>query len=179
MKEHLARWIGEHLGCCAELRSTEAEGRPSAEIGRRLRRESVVLVGAAAGERAELVPTWFSWDGALLWIFAAQDDGWVSAVRARPRLVLALGDPDQGGDLQLIEGEASLLSTPTSRALTGIHRAKYADQLRARGEEWPTYAAAHPRTVVIRPTRYLRWPGQERPALPAPPAAAALAAAGG
>ncbi|HEX6129785.1 MAG TPA: pyridoxamine 5'-phosphate oxidase family protein [Candidatus Limnocylindria bacterium] len=169
MKHHLAGWIGEHLGCCVQRPSTEAEGRPSAAIDRRLRRESVVLLGAAAGdEPPELVPTWFSWDGALLWVFAPHDEAWVASLRSRPRVMLALGDPEQGGDVQLIEGEASLLSTPTSRALTDIHRAKYADRLAERGEEWPQYAAAHPRAVVIRPTRYLRWPAHQAPTAPAP-----------
>jgi hypothetical protein len=177
MKDHLARWIGEHLGCCPQRPSAEAEGRPRGEIDRRLRRESVALVGGAPdGERPELVPTWYSWDGALLWVFAPPGEAWVSALRSRPRIIFALGDPDAGGEVQLIEGEASLLSTPTSRTLTGIHRAKYADHLAERGEEWPQYAATHPQAVVIRPTRYLSWPAHERPAAPAP---AALAAAGG
>jgi hypothetical protein len=176
MKHHLARWIGEHLGCCVQRPSTEAEGRPSAEIDRRLRREPSVLLGAAAGdEPPELVPTWFSWDGALLWVFAPDGAAWAGSLRSRPGVLLALGDPEKDGDVQLIEGEASLLSTPTSRTLTDIHRAKYADRLAERGEEWSQYAATHPRAVVIRPTRYLRWPVPEPPA---PSAPAALAAAG-
>lgn len=160
MKEQLSRWIGEHLGRDSGP-SVDGVRRPNAEIDRRLRREQLAWISTVRADGSRhLAPTWFSWDGALLWIFAKPGDFGAGALRDDPRIVLALGEPGEGAAVQLIEGEATLLSTPTAHALTSVHRAKYGDRLWGMNMTWDDYARTYPRSIVVRPTRYLGWPGE-------------------
>jgi PPOX class probable F420-dependent enzyme len=171
MREQLSRWIGEHLGRDSEP-SVDGARPPTAEIDRRLRREQLVWISAVRPDGTRhLAPTWFSWDGALLWIFAKPGDFRPGAFRDDPRIVLALGEPEEGAAVQLIEGEATLLSTPTAQALTSVHRAKYGDRLWGMNMTWDDYARTYAQSIVVRPTRYLGWPG----AVPDPSPAEATA----
>lgn len=159
MKEQLSRWIGEHLGRDAGP-SVGGVRPPNAEIDRRLRREQLVWINALRGDGTQrLAPTWFSWDGALLWIFAKPGDFGQGTLREDPRIMLALGEPAEGTAVQLVEGEATLLSTPTAQALTSVHRAKYGERLWAMSMTWDDYARTYSQTIVVRPIRYLGWPG--------------------
>jgi hypothetical protein len=98
----------------------------------------------------------------------------VRNLRANPRLMVALGRPEEDFSVGLIEAEADF---PTGGAVVpGAFFAKYADQLEAAGMDADTYRATYTQVIRIVPTRFLAWHGrgerhdrQTRPERPARP----------
>ena len=54
-----------------------------------------------------LVPTWFLWDGEALVVFSKPGAAKVRNLRANPRLMVAVGDPEDDFSVGLIEAEAT------------------------------------------------------------------------
>ncbi len=73
-----------------------------------------------------LVPTWFWWDGEALIVFSKPDAVKVRNLRANPRLMVALGRPDDDFSVGLIEAEAAL----GAAAVPDAFFAKYAGPAR-------------------------------------------------
>jgi hypothetical protein len=86
-------------------------------------------------------------------------------VRRNPRVALALGEPRDDFDVQLVEGHASVLALRTADVLDDPnigreHGRKYAAELFALGIDRAEYAATYSAVVRIVPTRFLPWHGR-------------------
>ena len=121
-----------------------------------------------------LVPTWFWWDGEAMLVFSKPDAIKVRNLRANPRLMVALGRPEEDFSVGLIEAEAAL--EPGGAVVPDAFFAKYADQLAAGGMDAEAYRAAYTQVIRIVPTRFLAWHGrgerhdrETRPVQPARP----------
>jgi PPOX class probable F420-dependent enzyme len=107
-----------------------------------------------------LVPTWFWWDGEALLVFSKPGATKVRNLRTNPRLMVAVGDPEDDFSVGLIEAEASCLDEPV--AVPDGFFAKYASEL-GRGQLDPdTFPALYNQAIRIVPTRYLAWHGRGR-----------------
>ena len=122
-----------------------------------------------------LVPTWFWWDGDDVVVFSKPDAVKVRNLRANPRLMFALGRPDEDFSVGLIEAEATL--EPGRADVPDAFFVKYADQLRDGGLDPATFRETYTQAIRIAPTRFLAWRGRgarhERPARPQPAVRAA------
>src|SRR6188472_1392033 len=124
-----------------------------------------------------LVPTWFLWDGEALLVFSKPGAAKVRNLRANPRLMVAVGDPEDDFSVGLIEAEATCVDeAPVPDAFF----AKYAAELGPGRLDPATFRAMYTQSIRIVPTRFLAWHGRgETPApvavVPQPAAAATLA----
>ena len=168
--------------------SARAQGRPGYDASheRTLERvrpllatEPVVWLSTVRPDGLpHLVPTWFWWDGEALVVFSKPDAVKVRNLRANPRLMVALGRPDEDFSVGLIEAEAAL----GEAAIPDEFFAKYAGQLEEAGLDRTTFAATFTQAIRIVPTRFLAWRGRAarhdheprrvRPSLPEAPALA-------
>jgi PPOX class probable F420-dependent enzyme len=105
-----------------------------------------------------LVPTWFWWDGEAMLVCSKPDAIKVRNLRANPRLMVALGRPDEDFSVGLIEAHAGL--EPGGAMVPDAFFAKYADQLAAGGMDAETYRATYTQVIRIVPTRFLAWHGR-------------------
>jgi PPOX class probable F420-dependent enzyme len=110
-----------------------------------------------------IVPIWFWWDGEALLVFSKADAQKVRNLRARPRVMLGLGDAEDDFDVGLLEGTAELLERPTADVLPRAHLDKYAAQLAAIGLDADEYAATYSQVIRIVPDRPLGWHGRQVP----------------
>lgn len=105
-----------------------------------------------------LVPTWFWWDGDALLVFSKPDAVKVRNLRANPRLMVALGRPEEDFSVGLIEAQASL--EPGRASIPDAFFAKYADQLVEGGMDVTAFRATFTQVIRIVPTRFLAWHGR-------------------
>ena len=124
-----------------------------------------------------LVPTWFWWDGTALVVFSKPDAVKARNLRANPRLMVAVGDPEDDFSVGLIEAEATVVDgarrSPTPSSRSTRRSSGRAASTRRRS------ARLYTQSIRIVPTRFLAWHGRgEAPAPVAvarPSATAALA----
>ena len=105
-----------------------------------------------------LLPTWFLWDGDALVVFSKPGAVKVRNLRANPRLMVALGDPEDDFSVGLIEAEAHLEPGPAE--VPDAFFAKYAGELAAGRLDPRTFRALYTQAIRIRPTRFLAWHGR-------------------
>ena len=73
---------------------------PAARIDRLLNREPIVWLSTVRPDATpHLVPIWFSWDGERLFVASKPDARKVRNLRVNPKVMLALGEPDEDFEL--------------------------------------------------------------------------------
>jgi PPOX class probable F420-dependent enzyme len=136
----------------------------AARLRRFLVEEPIVWLSTVRADGApHLVPIWFWWDGEALLVFSKPEAVKVRNLRADPRVMLALGDPDEDFDVGLLRGRAEILHEPTSKVLPEGHIAKYADRLASIGLSVAEYAATYSLVIRIVPDQALGWHGRTVP----------------
>lgn len=148
-------------------RPAEAEAVPcDAACQRRLRAERIVWLSTVDEEALpHVVPVWYVWDGGRFLIFSKPDARKVRAVRRQPRVALAVGEPLEDFDVQLIHGHATVLQQPAAELLDdeligSEHARKYGAQMSALGLTRSEYAATYCAALSVVPIRYLPWRGR-------------------
>ncbi len=137
----------------------------SATIERILRRESVLWLSTARPDgRPHIIPVWFSWDGQAFLVFSKPHARKIENLRTNPEVMLALGDPDDDFDVQLVEGRAEVLESRTVDVMPRGHVRKYARRMREIGLSVEEYVATYSQPVRIVPTRFLPWRGRTQTA---------------
>lgn len=104
-----------------------------------------------------LVPTWFWWDGEALVVFSKPGAAKVRNLRANPRLMIAVGDPEDDFSVGLIEAEATRMHEAT---VPDEFFAKYASELGPGRLDPATFRELYTLAIRIVPTRYLAWHGR-------------------
>jgi PPOX class probable F420-dependent enzyme len=105
-----------------------------------------------------LVPTWFWWDGEALVVFSKPGATKVRNLRSNPRLMVAVGDPEDDFSVGLIEAEASCLDEAV--LVPDAFFTKYAGELGPGRLDAETFRATYTQAIRILPTRYLQWHGR-------------------
>jgi PPOX class probable F420-dependent enzyme len=142
-------------------RSTDAAAR----VARLLDAEPVVWLSTVRPDGTpHLVPIWFSWDGESILIASKPHARKVANLRENPRVMLALGEPDDDFDVGLLEGIAEVLDGPAAQSLPASHLRKYRDQMAAIGLTREEFLATYSLVIRVRPTRFLPWHGRSAPA---------------
>ena len=118
-----------------------------------------------------LVPTWFLWDGEALVVFSKPGAAKVRNLRANPRLMVAVGDPEDDFSVGLIEAEATCHDAAAD--IPDAFFAKYAAELGPGRLDAETFRATYTQVIRIVPTRYLQWHGRGETHAPVPAPVAA------
>jgi PPOX class probable F420-dependent enzyme len=124
----------------------------------RLRDDVIAWLGTVRPDgRPHLVPVWFAWDGAALFVLSEPDTQKVRNIKHDRRVTVALDDSRRGHDVVLFEGEAVLLEAPAVVAPPVGYVKKYAGLLAEM--EWPVdeMIADYSQTIRILPTRFITW----------------------
>jgi PPOX class probable F420-dependent enzyme len=147
-----------------DLGMDAVDAASSARIGRLLDDEPVVWLSTVRPDgMPHLLPIWFSWDGESVLIASKPHARKIANLRANPRVMLALGEPDDDFDVGLIEGVAEVLDAPAAAVLPWTHLRKYRDEMAAIGLSADEYLATYSLVVRIRPNRFLPWHGRTTP----------------
>jgi PPOX class probable F420-dependent enzyme len=129
-----------------------------AHISERLQAEPIIWLSTTRPDsRPHLVPVWFLWDGQTFLIFSKPDNQKIRNVRHNPSVMLALEAANQGSDVVLIEGEATLLTEPASTAMSPEYLAKYAAFIAQMQWTPEGMAATYSQAIRVQPTRFLAW----------------------
>jgi PPOX class probable F420-dependent enzyme len=135
--------------------------RPDPELRTRrfLAEEPVIWLSTVREDGLpHLVPVWFWWDGETVLVFSKPHAVKVRALRANPRAMIALGEPDDDFDVAMIEAHAQLLAeTPD---VPEAFFTKYGAKLAAGMLDRETFRATYTQAIRFTPTRWLAWHGR-------------------
>lgn len=101
-----------------------------------------------------MVPVWFLWDGETVLIFSKPGQK-VRNIQKNRNVMLALDNTNNGSDVVLFEGEATLLPDGEVDTTLEGYASKYAGLLDAMGWSPQSMAMAYTEAIRVRPTRYL------------------------
>src|SRR3954465_11603664 len=136
----------------------------AAPIARLLAHEPVVWLSTVRPDGTpHVIPIWFSWDGESVLIATKPHAKKVANLRTNPRVILALGEPDDDFDVGLVEGLAEIVDSPAGEVLPPAHLAKYRDAMAEIGLSREEYLETYSLVVRVRPTRFLPWHGRTAP----------------
>ena len=133
--------------------------RPSVDAA--LRDDPVAwLSSVQADGRPHVAPVWFHWDGEQIVAFSKPNARKVDNLRERPTVMLAVGSPGPGFDVELIEATAELPDRPATEVMPEGFGAKYRELLRRAGLSAQRFAEVYSQPIVLRPTRFLGYGGR-------------------
>jgi PPOX class probable F420-dependent enzyme len=134
-------------------------GRTGARVLPMLADERIVWLSTVRPDGTpHLVPTWFWWDGTALVVFSKPDAVKARNLRANPRLMVAVGDPEDDFSVGLIEAEATCVDGEAD--VPDAFFAKYAAELGPGRLDAATFRALYTQSIRIVPTRFLAWHGR-------------------
>lgn len=130
-------------------------------IEEHLRTDPVVWLSTIRPDgRPHVVPVWFLWDGRAIHFYSKPGAQKVRNLRHNPSAMLAVGEPDEEFDVELIEGAADVLEQPTASVMPPQHVEKYSALMAKAGLNRETYVETYSQPVLIRPTRFLGYGGR-------------------
>jgi PPOX class probable F420-dependent enzyme len=131
------------------------------EIEERLRREPTVWLSSTRPDgRPHVVPVWFNWDGSVFDLFSKPNAQKVRNLREHPEVMLAVGQPAEEWDVELVEGTASIVESPTSEVVPPTMFEKYAGLMARAALDTETFVTTYCQPVRITPTRFLGYGGK-------------------
>ena len=140
---------------------TSATNVQRTPIEDRLRTESTVWLSSTRPDgRPHIVPVWFNWDGQVFDLFSKPSAQKVRNIREHADVMLAIGQPDEDFDVELVEGKASVLDVPTADVIRPQMFEKYADLMARAGLDRQTYVEVYNQPMRISPTRFLGYGGK-------------------
>jgi PPOX class probable F420-dependent enzyme len=131
-----------------------------AHVAERLRTELIMWLSSTRPDgRPHLVPVWFLWDGQSIMIFSKPNNQKIRNLQQNQNVMVSLEAANEGEDIVLIEGQATLLAEPTAQVMTPEYLEKYGAQIAA--FQWTTegMAAEYSQAIRIQPTRFIAWQG--------------------
>jgi PPOX class probable F420-dependent enzyme len=138
-----------------------AMNSPRMSIEMRLRTEPTVWLSSTRPDgRPHVVPVWFNWDGRFFDLFSKPHAQKVRNLREHPDVMLAIGQPDETFDVELVEGTATVLPTATADVIRPSMFEKYAQLMARAALDQPTFVTTYSQPVRITPTRFLGYGGK-------------------
>ena len=126
-----------------------------AHIDRRLRAEPIIWLSTARPDgRPHLVPVWFLWDGRTILIFSEPGAQKVRNLQHSRYVVLALDTADEGEDVVIVEGEATLLQDGTVDSTLPAYAEKYARLMARIGTSPSIMASRYTQAIQVSPARF-------------------------
>ena len=144
---------------------------PRPSIRQALERHDVVWLSSMRPDRRpHVLPVWFWWDGASIFVFSKPHAQKVRNVRTHPEVMVAVGHPGLDFDVELVEATAELEPAPTRDVLPAAFVGKYGRLMAEAGITADDFAAVYSQPIMVRPRRWLDWGGRgwiDRPGHPA------------
>lgn len=129
-----------------------------AHVDERLRTDQIIWISSTRPDgRPHLVPVWFLWEDQTLLIFSKPDNQKIRNLRHNSNVMLALETVNDGSDVVLIEGQATLLDQPTIDLISAAYEEKYGAQIEAFQWTRESMAAEYSQAIRVQPTRFIAW----------------------
>ncbi len=136
-----------------KLDTTQPE---AAHIDKRLRSDIVIWLGSVRADgRPHLVAVWFLWDGDTFLIFSQPGKQKVRNLQQNRNVVLALDNTQGGGDVIVVEGQATLLDTADVNAAFPAFEQKYSTHIKQLGMTPEAMAKSYSQPIRIVPTKFV------------------------
>jgi PPOX class probable F420-dependent enzyme len=127
----------------------------------RLRTEPTAWLSSMRPDgRPHVVPVWFNWDGSVFDLFSKPNAQKVRNLREHPAVMLAVGQPNEVFDVELVEGTATILANPTAEVIPPAMFEKYAELMERAALDRQTFVGTYSQPVRITPTRFLGYGGK-------------------
>jgi PPOX class probable F420-dependent enzyme len=140
---------------------THATDQRRIEIQERLRTEPTVWLSSTRPDgRPHVVPVWFNWNGSVFDLFSKPNAQKVRNLREHPAVMLAIGQPAEEWDVELVEGTAAIIASPTSEVVPPTMFEKYAGLMARAALDTETFVTTYCQPVRITPTRFLGYGGK-------------------
>jgi PPOX class probable F420-dependent enzyme len=134
---------------------------PKPAIEQRLRSEPTAWLSSTRPDgRPHVVPVWFNWDGSVFDLFSKPNAQKVRNLREHADVMLAVGQPNEVFDVELVEGRATVLSDPTATVIRPTMFEKYAELMARAALDRDTFVTTYSQPVRITPTRFLGYGGK-------------------
>ncbi len=128
-----------------------------AHVAQRLGEDPIAWLGTVRPDgRPHLVPVWFFYDGESVLVYSEPDNQKVRNLRANPRVTLAIDDTRGGGDVVMVEGEATLDDAPATEA-PPAYLEKYRNGIVQIGHTPESLLATFSQAIRITPKRIIHW----------------------
>ena len=125
-----------------------------AHIDHRLRTEPIIWLSTVRPDgRPHLVPVWYLWDRQTILFFSQPRAQKVRNLVHCHQVVLALNADDEGEDVVIVEGEATLLPNGTVDSTLPAFVEKYARLMARIGTSPTTMAASYTQAIQVTPHR--------------------------
>jgi PPOX class probable F420-dependent enzyme len=125
-----------------------------------LAQEQILWLGTTRPDgRPHVIPIWFAWDGRAISTYSKPHAQKVRNLEHNPSAMVAVGEPEEDMDVELIEGRAEVLVAPTVDLVAPSFFEKYAALMSASGLTREVYVTTYSKAVRITPTRFLGWGG--------------------
>jgi PPOX class probable F420-dependent enzyme len=142
------------------MSSQPTAGDSRVPVAERLARDAILWLGTTRPDgRPHVIPIWFAWDGAAISMYSKPHAQKVRNLEHNPSAMVALGEPEEEMDVELIEGRAAVLASPTAELIAPAFFEKYAALMSASGLTPEVYVQTYSKAVEIRPTRLIGWGG--------------------
>ncbi len=126
-----------------------------AHVDHRLRTEPIVWLSTVRPDgRPHLVPVWFLWDGQRFLFFSQPGTQKVCNLMQSNQVVLALNADDEGEDIVVVDGEATLLPSGTVESTLPAFVEKYARLMARIGTTPVAMAADYTQAIRVMPQRF-------------------------
>ena len=130
-------------------------------IEERLRTEPTVWLSSMRPDgRPHVVPVWFNWDGSVFDLFSKPNAQKIRNLREHPDVMLAVGQPAEEWDVELVEGTAAVMVNPTAEVIRPTMFEKYAHLMARAALDTETFVSTYSQPVRITPTRFLGYGGK-------------------
>jgi PPOX class probable F420-dependent enzyme len=134
---------------------------PPRAVEARLRTSRVAWLSTTSADGVPaIVPVWFLWDGGSFLVFSKPHARKARNMSANPRVMLAIGEPEDDFDVQLIEGRAELVDGAAGERMRAEVATKYRAWLDGIGLGTDEFGATYAQAIRITPTRFLPWRGR-------------------
>ena len=129
-----------------------------AHVDARLRDEPIAWLSTVRPDgRPHLVPVWFLWDGATVFIYSQPAAQKLRNLAANAAAIVALEAADEGEDIAIIEGTASVVDAAGDPSIVPTYAAKYARGIAGLGLTIETMLADYSKLIRVTPRRLIAW----------------------
>jgi PPOX class probable F420-dependent enzyme len=124
----------------------------------RLRSETILWLSTVRPDgRPHLVPVWFLWDGASLYIYSQPKAQKLRNLAASPAVVVALEAAAEGEDIVMLEGTAEMMPGADVPEIIPAYRTKYAAGIAGLGWTPEQMLADYSTLIRVAPSRLIVW----------------------
>lgn len=101
----------------------------------------------------QTMPVWFLWQDGEILVYGRRRAVRNANLAANTRVAFVLNTDDEGADLVIIEGEATVVPNERAAADNETYIAKYRSLIEGYGWTPESFSTDYPHTIRIRPTR--------------------------